>query len=333
MYWRHSSEASIEVKTRILLISCILLVCGALGVRAEAGAPENGWILLERAKALIAERGGERMGEALELLRKAIEAQPLFPEAEIAIGDIYYREGALELAKAQFVKALEPEYRKALRVADEAYAVLYRLAEIHELQGEYGSMESRLLEILRSHPVYEQPSAQRLRTAMLNGYLSRGLDHTFKLYRLENAGFALAAYAKLGWYYYRWGRFEPASILHSLFALDIMITESVIEIRRVQPLYEFETLEGFLETAMGRGNIREYLINEGFIRCLYYLAAATYAAGHPARAAELWRIIAGSRLEAQLLGPYAGLARKQLASPWVEPYLQPSPRRIEYPSE
>jgi hypothetical protein len=168
---------------------------------------------------------------------------------------------------------------------------------------------------------------------MLNAYLSRGLDHVLKLYRLENARFALPAYAKLGWYYYRWGRFEPASILHSLFALDIMLTESVNEIRRFLPLYEFETLGGFLEIAMRRQNVKEYLVSEGFIRCAYYLAAATFAAGHPTRASEVWRLLAGSKLEPGALGPYANLARKQLESPWVEPYLNSSARRIEFPSE
>jgi hypothetical protein len=320
---------------RILLLFWVLVAAVALPIRplAEASDPENEWVLLEKAKALIEDRTGQRMGEALKLLREAIDKQALFPEAEIAIADIYYREGALELAKTQFTKVLQPEYRSQLRVPDEAYAVLYRLADIHEQQTEYGSMENRLLEILRDHPPYAQPEAQRFRTAMLNAYLSRGLDHVLKLYRLEKANFALSAYARLGWYYYRWGRFEPASIMHSLFALDIMLTESVNEIRRFQPLYEFDTLEGFLEIAMRRANVREYLLSEGFIRCAYYLAAATFAAGHPSRAAELWRVLADSKADAPELGQYADLARKQLKSPWVEPYLNPSGRRIEFPSE
>jgi tetratricopeptide (TPR) repeat protein len=320
---------------RIMPFVWLLVVALAAPIRpaTETNEPENEWILLEKAKGLIEDRAGQRMGEALELLRQAIERQRLFPEAEIAIGDIYFREGALELAKIQFTKVLQPEYRSVLRVPDQAYAVLYRLAEIHELQAEYGSMENRLLEILRDHSTYDRPEAQRFRTAMLNAYLSRGLDHVLKLYRLEKARFALSAYAKLGYYYYRWGRFEPAAMMHSLFALDIMLTESVNELRRFLPLYEFDTLEGFLEIATRRPNVREYLVSEGFIRCAYYLAAATFAAGHPSRAAELWRVLAASRVDAAVLGPHADLARKQLQSPWVEPYLHPSARRIEFPSE
>jgi hypothetical protein len=300
---------------------------------AEKETTDNSWVLLERAKALIAEPGGQQMGEALQLLRKAVEIQELFPEAEIAIGEIYFREGALELAKVQFSKALQPEYRSLLQVPEEAYAVLYKLAQINELQAEYGSMENHLLQILQNHLTYAQPESQRFRTAMLNAYLSRGLDNTLKLYRLENARFALEAYAKLGWFYYRWGRFEPASIMHSLFALDVMLTESVKEIRLLYPSYEFDSLEGFLRIATTRENVRDYLASGGFYRVAYYLAAATFAAGHPNRAAEVWRALADSTAAPAALGPYGDLARKQLKSPWVEPYLNPSARRIEYPSD
>ena len=317
------------------LAFCIVLAALAVPVRlhGERDDQESSWILLEKAKSLIAEPGGQRMGEALELLRKAIEEQSIFPEAEIAIGEIYFRENALELAKVQLVKALQQEYRSQLRIPEEAYAALYRLAEINERQGEYGSMENRLLEVLNGHPVYARPESQRLRTAMVNAYLVRGLDQVFRLYRLENAGFALSAYSKLGWFYYRWGRFEPASIMHSLFALDIMITESVAEIRRSSPLYEFKTLGDFLDVAMERENVRDYLMSGGFFRAAYYLAAATYAAGHPSRASETFRLLAGSRAPAEDMGPYRDLARKQLKSPFVEPYLNPSARRIEYPPD
>jgi hypothetical protein len=319
----------------LLLALFILFAASAAPVRlsAERDAQESSWILLEKAKSLIAEPGGQRMGEALELLRKAIEEQSTFPEAEIAIGEIYFREGALELAKVQFAKALQPDYRNALRVPEETYAVLYRLAEINEVQGEYGSMENHLLEILGSHPVYAQPESQRLRTAMLNAYLTRGLDQVFRLYRLENARFALSAYSKLGWFYYRWGRFEPASIMHSLFALDILITESVAEIRRIFPSYEYTTLEDFLEVAMKRENVRAYLVGSNFFRIAYYLAAATFAAGHPTRASETFRLLASSHVASRDIGPYRDLSRKQLKSPWVEPYLNPSARRIEYPAD
>ena len=319
----------------IFLLFCLVFATSVFPVRlsAERDDLESSWILLEKAKSLIAEPGGQRMGEALELLRKAIEERAIFPEAEIAIGEIYFREGALELAKEQLAKVLKKEYRDVLRVREEAYAVLYRLAEINERQGEYGSMEKRLLEVLNAHPVYAQPESQRLRTAMLKAYLVRGLDQVFRLYRLDNAGFALSAYSKLGWFYYRWGRFEPASIMHSLFALDIMISEAVAEIRRFSPMYEFKTLEDFLDVAMKRENVRDYLVASDFFRVAYYLAAATFAAGHPSRASETFRLLAASRAPAADIGPYRDLARKQLKSPWVEPYLNPSARRIEYPAD
>jgi hypothetical protein len=66
----------------------------AAGLQAQSAVAP--WILLEEARALIADRDNPDMGEALRLLRQAIEQQPTFPEAELSIGEIYLREGALE---------------------------------------------------------------------------------------------------------------------------------------------------------------------------------------------------------------------------------------------
>jgi hypothetical protein len=81
---------------------------------------------------------------------------------------------------------------------------------------------------------------------------------------------------------------------------------------------------------MARPAVRIYLIESGFAEMLYYLATATFAAAKPLRAREVWTDIAG--LDPRLAGRYGDLARRQLREPWVDPYLNPSPRIIEYPS-
>jgi hypothetical protein len=175
------------------------------------------------------------------------------------------------------------------------------------------------------------PEAQRFKNAFLSAYLSRGLDQVLRLYRLDGAVFALRAHAKLGWFYYRTGRHDPASILHSLAALDIMITESVKEIRLLDPNFEFRNLGQYLDAAWKRENIRSFLSEGEFFSAAYHLGAAAYPAGHRARAREIWRFVAGLRLQAPQLGGYAELSRRQLQAPWVDPLINPSSRRIEYP--
>ena len=311
------------------LLFCILLG-SAPGLRAQAPQAPPDWVLLEEAKALIADRADPRLGEALDLLRRAIEQAGAFPEAEMAVAEIYFREGALALAEERLRKALEASQR--LRVPQDRYAILYRLAEIYEIQNRYYDMEEALLGIVREQNEFSSaPEAQRFRNAFLAAYLSRGLNHVLRLYRMDEASFALRAHAKLGWFYYRTGRFDPASILHSLAALDIMITESVREIRLVDPSFEFKTLGEYLDIALKRENIRSYLSESEFFSVAYHLGAAANPAGYRTRAREIWRFVADLRLEARLLGTFGELSRRQLQAPWVDPYINPSSRRIEYP--
>jgi tetratricopeptide (TPR) repeat protein len=311
------------------LLLCILL-CGTPGARAQAQAPQADWVLLEEARALIADRANPRLGEALDLLRRAIEQAGTFPEAEMALAEIYSREGALGLAEERLRKALEAE--KLLRVPDDRFAILYRLAEIYETQNRYYDMEQALARIVGEQAEFSStPEAQRFQNAFLSAYITRGLDHLLRLYRLDGATFALRAHAKLGWFYYRTGRHDPASILHSLAALDIMITESVREIRLVDPNFEFRSLGGYLDVAWKRENIRSFLAEQEFFSAAYHLGAAAYPAGHRTRAREIWRFVAGLRLEDRQLGGYGELSRRQLKAPWVDPLINPSSRRIEYP--
>jgi tetratricopeptide (TPR) repeat protein len=309
------------------LLLLLLLLGPAAGLQAQPSAAP--WILLEEARSLIADRENPDLGEAMRLLRQAISQQALFPEAELAIGEIYLREGALELAKVQFQKVLSKEYADLLRVPEERYRVLYLLAGIQETQGQYADMQKSLEQVLQDQPDYSARDRQRFRDAFLKSYLERGLDRTLRLYRLENGGFALAAHAKLGWFDYRTGRYEPASILHSLFALTTVVTEAMLELRRADPDYEYETLEGFLRLAVRREAVRQYLAESGFFRIAYYLAAATYQAGHAAQARRLWRMLADGGWDPALAGEYPGLARRQLRRPKAEPLINPSARRLD----
>jgi tetratricopeptide (TPR) repeat protein len=288
------------------------------------------WQLYEQGKAKLEDPDGPELGEALLAFQEAIDKRGgAFPEAEMGIGDIYFREGAFALAKRQYEKAFE--LRTGMEIAEEKYTVLYRLADLHEMQELYADMESYLRKVLQDQPYFADDRYRNFQDAFLSTYYDKGLDHLFKLYRMDGVAFAVPAHAKLGWFYYRTGR--PSAILHGLFALDIMITEAVKELRRVEPGFVFTNLEAFLDAALERDNIEQYLVAGEFFKTLYYLAAATYAASRPSLAEPIWRLLATYPLEA--LGPsattYADLAARQLESPWIDPYINPSVRKIEYP--
>jgi hypothetical protein len=294
---------------------------------APSAPSEDAWILYERARALQEDRDNPEPGQALYLYRQAIEQAGIFPEAELAIGEIFLGEGALALADEQFKRALE--YSHAFQIEEYRYLVLYRLADLYERQGRYADMEKQLAAIVVDQPEYGGPPARTLTDVILQTYLRQGPDQVFILYRMEGSTFATAAHAKLGWLKYRTGLFTPASITHSLFALDIVVSEAVRELRRVRPGFAYEALGGFVAAAMAEPSVQSYLMEVSFSELLYYLGTATYAAGREPRARQVWTALAA--LPAEVAGPYRDLARKQLQSPWVDPYINPSPRVIEYP--
>ena len=313
----------------LLLVPLCLLFAAAV-LPAQANNFVESWQLYEQGKAKLDDPDGPELGEALLSFQEAIDKRGgSFPEAEMAIGDIYFQEGAFALAKRQYEKAYE--LRQGMEIAEEKFSVLYRLAELHEIQEQYADMDRYLRQVLENQPYFSDEQYSSFRDAFLSTYDEKGLDHLFKLYRMEEVAFAVPAHAKLGWFYYRTGR--SLAILHGLFALDIMISESVKELRRVQPGFVFTTVEAFLDAALERDNIRQYLVAEEFFKTLYYLAAASYAASRPSLAEPIWRLLASYPLET--VGPsavtYAELASRQLESPWLDPYINPSARKIEYP--
>lgn len=289
---------------------------------------DQAWVLYEQGRARQEDRDKPEPGEALYLYRQAIERAGIFPEAEMAIGEIFFREGAYALAEEQFKKALATS--PAFLIPEQKYLVRYRLADLYELQERYSEMEKQLLAILVDQSQWVQTSPLQLTDVIGQTYLRRGIDQVFTIYRMNDSAFATAAHAKLGWMTYRAGRFD-VSITHSLFALDIVVSEAVREIRRTVPDFEYSTLEKFAATALPRPAVRTYLKESAFSEMLYYLATATHAGGRTQRAREVWSSIAA--LDPELSGRYAELSRRQLRSPWVDPYLNPSPRLIEYPAQ
>jgi tetratricopeptide (TPR) repeat protein len=318
---------------RVLLLLSVGLVPYAANppaLEAQAVSPlTEAWVLYEQARALQEDRNNPEPGEALYLYRQAIERAEIFPEAEMAIGEIYLREGAFALAEEQFKKALQ--YSAAFLIPERKYVVRYRLAELYELQERYADMEKELMAIVVDQQQYAGASPLKLTDVVLDTYFRRGLDQVFTLYRTNDSTFAMTAHAKLGWMKYRTGQFNPGSITHSLFALNIVVTEAVGELRRTVPDFVYTTLDDFVRAGLSRPAVRSYLIESGFAEMLYYLATATFAAAKPLRAREVWTSIAA--FDPQLAGPYRELARRQLREPWVDGYLNPSPRIIEYPRQ
>ena len=290
---------------------CAVLIgisaCVAVGGQATKERP---WILLERGRV---EYSNGEYGKALEHFKSAIESAGIFPEAEVAIGDVFWESGEVELAEMQYKKAYIS--RNSLYVLDEKYAILYKLAHVYESTERYRQYEDVLVQLLADDLYFAQSEDSGIRDAIVGTYLDRGLDQLVVLYRVSES-FASEAYWQLGWLYYRTGRFvESAGSL--LFGLLPALTEAIHELQRYDPDYRYGDVTSFLADAYFRQSTREYLEAIGVFERLYYLGCATYAAGYATQAVLVWESIAASAYS----GRFGELSAKQARSPWVEPLL------------
>lgn len=270
------------------------------------------WVLYEQGKLQFS-RG--EYGEALRLFKIAIEEYGDFPEAEVAIGDVFWQSGEFPLAEQQYQKAYN--MRALLYVPFDQYTILYKLVHLYKTSEQFKQMEDTLLVIVAGDPQYAQRTFQH---TILETYENSGIDQLLRLYRFDES-FATHAYGELGWFYYRTGRFSP-SMLHSLFSIIPRVTESMRELRKYDPDLQFENLEQFLEHAFFRASIATYLFEAEVFKALYYLACSAFASGYPRRAQRLWRSVSNSPHS----GRYGDLASRQLVAPWIEPYLSAGPQ-------
>jgi tetratricopeptide (TPR) repeat protein len=294
----------------VLLLVMLLLSISAPACFADKAA--SAWLLYEEGNALYEQR---EFGRALQRYKDAIALVGTLPEAEVGVGDVYREEGELDLALAQYQKALN--HRNTLQVAETRYDIQYRVASLYRDQELYKLMEDTLLAIAADDPNWGKGSGSRLRAQVGALYYSKGMDQVLRLYRFADS-FAARAHAELGWFYYRTGRF-PQAVWHLLYAVIPAASEVARWHRERDVEWEFTSFESLLRAASGPRELQEYAQSSGLFRNTYYLACATWASMYPKLATSLWRLL--GQLESA--GEYAELSRRQLKAPWVEPYLVP----------
>jgi len=263
-------------------------------------------------------------GEAMNYFQQALnKKRGIYPEAEIAIGDLF-KNSEYELALLHYNAALK--YKSAFLIPDNIYEVFYKISNIYKVHKNYLLMQQYLNNILNDSSFYSNKRYSHLRDSILSTYTNKGIDHLLKLYRFSE-GFAIKAHSDLGWFYYKTGK-NSYSILNYLFSIISIVSESVEELRLHDPDYEFSSLSNILNISSKIDNISDFLEGTEFFKSLYYLACATYAHGQKELSVNIYKIIINSNYK----GKYRNLSIRQINHPWVENYINPSPRKIQYPS-
>ncbi len=290
------------------LLTLGVLLCAAAAVSALD--LNQSWLLFEQGNAAASRK---EYGKALQLYKAAIEGAGQFPEAEAAIGDIYLEEGEAALAQKQYEKAYG--FRKSFYVPEMQYEIQYKLANLFELQQQYKQMEDTLTAIVADDPHFQDTATQRVRTQAEKVFVEKGLDRVLLLYTYTDT-FSATAHSKLGWFYYRTGRFGPA-VTQLLFAVIYRVSELKRAMLERDVDFEFTTLQDLLAGAERIPDLRAYAVSSGLYRDLYYLAGSMFANGFPRHASTLWKTLAA----APSAGQYRDLSTRQLKKPFVEPLL------------
>jgi tetratricopeptide (TPR) repeat protein len=290
-----------------VLVILALILCTHL---LPADNTNKLWLMYEQGNTAASQK---EFGRALQLYKAAIESAGIFPEAEVAIGDVYMEEGEAALAQRQYEKAYD--LRKSFYIPDDQYAILYKLANLFELQQLYKRMEDSLSAIVADDKRFQETPNQRLRTQVEKNYLEKGLDRVIELYRFDDS-FAAAAHSKLGWFYYRTGRFTQA-VSQLLYSVVYRASQVERYSRERDVEQEFSNLGGLLGVIDESPELRAYANSAGLFKDLYYLAGSTFAAGYPRHSATIWKLLSVT----PAAGQYGVLAARQLKKPFMEPLL------------
>lgn len=172
-----------------------------------------------------------------------IKNQEEYPEAQKLIGDIYKIEGEYSFAEQYYLKALENA--SVLDIPDEKYEIIYMLADLSRLNGDYDSMEIRLLNIIGK----EQNQQNIILANSMKNTVSRNnkdaIEKFFNMYRAYNY-FALRAYYELAEYYLSINQLDKA-FNYSAIAVITGFTKVYDVISKRDIDFEYTKIADFLD--------------------------------------------------------------------------------------
>lgn len=271
----------------ILLFSTILLPLPVLEAQETAETGHPAWLYYEKGNAAFEEKD---LGRALKLYRQAMSADRYYPEAEAGMARVFQATGEYDLAIMYYNRALGQE--RSLYVLEEKYEILYRLSEIYQLLERWKDYEETLLRITDDQAVFssQENEYRNLREAMFRILDTEGLNQLLILYRIEDM-YTYRAHAELGDFYLHTGRNKRAKD-HLTFAVVMLISRSIEAVKRFEIEYPFTTMRDFIKTAFFHDHIREFCMNNGLFKNLYYLATAMYGLGDQQISRQIWEIVA-----------------------------------------
>ena len=166
-----------------------------------------------------------------------------YPEAQKLIGDIYKIEGEYSFAEQYYLKALENA--SVLDIPDERYEIVYMLADLSRICGDYDSMEIRLLNIIGKEQNLTNMTLARSMKNTVSKNNSDAIEKFFTMYRAQDY-FCLKAFYELAEYYLSINELDKA-FNYSAVAVITGFTKVYNIISKRDIDFEYKNISDFLD--------------------------------------------------------------------------------------
>ena len=236
----------------------------------------------------IKKKGKDYFEDSVTNLLVYLENSKAFPEAHKLLGDIYKLEGEYQFAEEYYLMALDKA--DVLDIPDEKYEILYMLADISRLEGDYPKMEVRLLNILAEDKNYRDSALKRAMNGTIAADKKGSMEKFFTLYRADSYN-CINAYNQLAEYYNEAEKPEKAMEFASLAAIT-SFTRIIEILYSRNSIYEYENLEGFMQEASYYEDVIEWGSRNSAWRSFNILARYATQAGYKTFSTELLRVLA-----------------------------------------
>lgn len=236
----------------------------------------------------IGKYGESRFNNSLTQLISFIKTLKEFPEAQKLIGDIYKIEGEYSFAEEYYSKALKNS--EILDIPDEKYEILYTMADLSRLMGNYNKMEERLLNISGKENLENRKMILNSALNMISRNNVSSVNRLFELYRYDDY-YSLKAFCLLSDYYESIGQYEKALSFSALSVITgFTKLDSIISKRNLS--YEYESLDAFLLEVANYSDLVEWGSNNNIWKSFNNLCNLSYKIGYKNFSNELLKVLA-----------------------------------------
>lgn len=207
-----------------------------------------------------------------------------FPEADLMLGNIYYIEGDFSLAETYYQSAWKN--RNLLDTHDEQYEILYKLADLSAMQGNYTTYEEYLTAVVRNDEYFRNSNMQDSLIRIIRLGRKGCVDSLFNLFRPDNY-LMMKAYMGLSDLYAQDVDKKRDALYMSALAALTGFTRMYSIVAQRAPDYSYNGLSHFLERAQSYYDVSRWAYENDVWSSFQTLASLAEENGYDVFASEL----------------------------------------------